>query len=308
MKAIYATCAAPNQLMLVNELCCIRLEDSIFRNVFVTPLCAAVMSPAFVARYITCSGTFLPAQYSAKESEVVHWLLEHGAFANGPQLTLSNSSVRDGMHTMARSCPLFSCCEFELRLSQRPRKLEAELISCMELLVAAGADVHHIEPLLKVYSPLMHESHAYASAHSATAADFLCSCCCCCCIIASLQDAITPFAIALKNRFFSASQFLLDHGVKVNEISEGAADRASPLHFAAYEGNTDGIDFLLNRGADIDCTDNDGWTPLFWAAGGSSVSSLELLLSRGANLNAVGKVAVCLCCCVNWFLSLRVAC
>lgn len=55
----------------------------------------------------------------------------------------------------------------------------------------------------------------------------------------------------------------------------------------AHEGNCDGIALLLDQGADIEVTDEDGWTSLIWAACNGCCDAVELLLDRGANIEAV---------------------
>ena len=49
------------------------------------------------------------------------------------------------------------------------------------------------------------------------------------------------------------------------------------LHLAAMRGHTDVARLLLERGADAECVDNDGWTPLRWAVANRCHDLAELL-------------------------------
>ena len=61
----------------------------------------------------------------------------------------------------------------------------------------------------------------------------------------------------------------------------------SPLHAAAWHGDTDAIDNLLKAGASVNDLDNRNRTPLMLAAFrfGSASAPAAMLLSNGANAN-----------------------
>lgn len=67
--------------------------------------------------------------------------------------------------------------------------------------------------------------------------------------------------------------------VNAKNPSEGA----TPLHAAAYEGNTDCMMYLLQCGARIHSRDDDGWTPLHAAVCGEDLKCVEMLLEAGSN-------------------------
>ena len=58
------------------------------------------------------------------------------------------------------------------------------------------------------------------------------------------------------------------------------------LCWAVDEGHLDIVKMLLDRGADVNESDDNGRTPLLWAAFGRETAMTRLLLQRGANVNA----------------------
>ena len=47
---------------------------------------------------------------------------------------------------------------------------------------------------------------------------------------------------------------------------------------------------MLDKGADVNAKDNDGWTPLIKAAAGGRIELARLLLERGADIDVVDKL------------------
>lgn len=64
------------------------------------------------------------------------------------------------------------------------------------------------------------------------------------------------------------------------------SDGYTPLHRAAYEGHTDIIKLLIERGLKVDARTNDGWTPLHSAANWGQTNAAAVLLRYGADINA----------------------
>ena len=75
----------------------------------------------------------------------------------------------------------------------------------------------------------------------------------------------------------------------------------TPLMLAAKSGNTETVERLLNRGANIEANDNAGQTPLMIAAMWGDAEQVERLLNRGANIEAkdnAGQTPADDCCAV----------
>jgi ankyrin repeat protein len=80
---------------------------------------------------------------------------------------------------------------------------------------------------------------------------------------ATRQQLIDGFTWACEFGRDSIVDFLLDHGVKVDEKLKGGE---TGLHWAAYEGHADTVRLLLEHGAPVDVVDETyGGTPLGWA-------------------------------------------
>lgn len=58
---------------------------------------------------------------------------------------------------------------------------------------------------------------------------------------------------------------------------------------AATEGDVDKARELLDQGADVHESDEQGWTPLNWAAGKGDAEMVRLLLERGADVTVTGR-------------------
>lgn len=86
---------------------------------------------------------------------------------------------------------------------------------------------------------------------------------------------ITPLMIAVRTNC-NVIEFLLDKGADINaRDSKGC----TPLLHAVEK---EPMEILLNRGADINARDNEGCTPLFFC----KIEAMEFLLNKGININA----------------------
>lgn len=58
---------------------------------------------------------------------------------------------------------------------------------------------------------------------------------------------------------------------------------ATALHGAAYEGNVECVQYLLDNGADVNLRDDDGWTSLHAAVCGKKKKCVALLLKANCD-------------------------
>ncbi len=90
----------------------------------------------------------------------------------------------------------------------------------------------------------------------------------------------TPLDNAAMNGQLKVAAFLLDHGADVN------AGKAPALSLAANAGNRAMVEFLLNRGANINGPAWQGETPLYTAVDLGFQAVTEVLLAKKADVNA----------------------
>lgn len=57
----------------------------------------------------------------------------------------------------------------------------------------------------------------------------------------------------------------------------------TPLHIACYRGNYEFVQYLVDLGADINCTDKDNKTPFFYAIRSNNNKIIKYLILQGAN-------------------------
>lgn len=79
---------------------------------------------------------------------------------------------------------------------------------------------------------------------------------------------------------------LLDKGGEVD-----ATDNAgrTALMEAAFGGYTDTVRLLVEKSANVNAHDNEGWSPLFWAAFSRRTDCVRFLLDKGADVNTKNK-------------------
>ncbi len=95
-----------------------------------------------------------------------------------------------------------------------------------------------------------------------------------------------PLHATVVSGDIQAVEYLLDKGTDVNAKSEGGYGGLFALHVAALKGHKDIAELLITRGADVDAKAGQGGTPLHVAAREGHKALAELLISKGVDVNA----------------------
>ncbi len=102
-------------------------------------------------------------------------------------------------------------------------------------------------------------------------------------LASSVALADSPLADALENGHRGEALTLIDQGADVNAAQ---ADGTTPLHWAAYQLDTDLVERLVKRGAHAATQNRFGVSPLDEAAKAANAKIVALLLKAGADVNA----------------------
>jgi ankyrin repeat protein len=95
-------------------------------------------------------------------------------------------------------------------------------------------------------------------------------------------DGFPPLGYAIFFRHPSLARALIERGADVNAVAENA-QRVAPVHAAASVGDAETMRLLLDRGADPNARQHNGFTPIHAAAGNGDRAMARLLLDRGAD-------------------------
>jgi len=96
-----------------------------------------------------------------------------------------------------------------------------------------------------------------------------------------------PLVAALAGEHFQTADLLHHKGAGGPHVQGYIGN--TPLHSAAYFGNLEMVQKLIEYGADINARDRDRWTVLYWVSRGRFFKDgtvLRLLLELGADVNA----------------------
>ncbi len=87
----------------------------------------------------------------------------------------------------------------------------------------------------------------------------------------------TPLMLAIYNQKNDLAKKLIAKGASVNNPGHW-----TPLHYAAASDNTEMVNYLIKRGADINARTLRGITPLYMAARDGTLDTVKALLNAGA--------------------------
>ncbi|AGA67448.1 ankyrin repeat-containing protein [Brachyspira pilosicoli P43/6/78] len=105
----------------------------------------------------------------------------------------------------------------------------------------------------------------------------------------------TPLMIAAAINDYDMVKFLVEKGADVNakthsEYSSVETPLLLSLDYehieSRYDENSSVAEYLINNGADINVTNEDGETPLMYASKLHNIKVIELLIQKGADINA----------------------
>ncbi|WP_157148972.1 ankyrin repeat domain-containing protein [Brachyspira pilosicoli] len=105
----------------------------------------------------------------------------------------------------------------------------------------------------------------------------------------------TPLMIAALRNDYDMVKFLVEKGADVNakthfEYSSVETPLLLSLDYehieSRYDENSSVAEYLINNGADINVTNEDGETPLMYASKVHNIKVIELLIQKGADINA----------------------
>ncbi len=93
------------------------------------------------------------------------------------------------------------------------------------------------------------------------------------------------FNYALEQNDFDWARELLDEGARVDAQYILAKGNTNLMMFVRKDEYDEGIQFLLDHGADLDLQNYDGRTALFIAANAGKLRHVSALIDAGADLN-----------------------
>ncbi|KAM1257719.1 hypothetical protein ACFX13_038133 [Malus domestica] len=96
----------------------------------------------------------------------------------------------------------------------------------------------------------------------------------------------TPLHLAAWSGQTEVVNFLCSHKA---DVGAAAMDDMGAIHFAAQKGHLEVVRTLLSSGASVKASTRKGLTPLHYAVQGSHVELIKYLVKKGANLSAKTK-------------------
>jgi len=102
-------------------------------------------------------------------------------------------------------------------------------------------------------------------------------------LIGVYEDDNAGLFEAARRGHVAVAEYFLERGADVNAVD---SDGWTPLYWAASQGDTEVAQLLLEAGTDVNAADHDAQTPLHLATWQGHTEMVQLLLERGADVNA----------------------
>jgi len=93
------------------------------------------------------------------------------------------------------------------------------------------------------------------------------------------------FAIAIESGDLDAVKALVNGGAKADTLIEYGEHKITPLMKACWDGQQEIASYLIESGANVNATDDDGETPIFSAIKRDRPELTQLLIEKKANIN-----------------------
>lgn len=94
--------------------------------------------------------------------------------------------------------------------------------------------------------------------------------------------------VAITNGMSTLAKKIIDFGVDLT--IEDAANRRTPLVFAAEYNCYEIIDYLIEKGAEPNDSDLSGHTALYWSVVYQNTENIKTLIGAGANVNVINEL------------------
>jgi ankyrin repeat protein len=117
-----------------------------------------------------------------------------------------------------------------------------------------------------------------------------------------VEDCSTPLGLAVLRGNYEIIGLILDHGANINAAASPNGQTVLHCIAALDQDSPEMIDYLLQRGAEVDVTREDRMTPLMLASARGHVETVRVLLSASPDLelrSAAGKTAIDLAAAAN---------
>ena len=102
----------------------------------------------------------------------------------------------------------------------------------------------------------------------------------------SLEEYRAALHFACLKGYLPIVQYLIQKGANIDSKD---MYKETPLHHACWKGNLTVVQYLIEKGANIEAKDRNQYTPLHFASYHDKTEVIKYLISKGANKNAKTK-------------------